>query len=350
MKRQRTKTRGVWLSRRRDGTVIYGITYTTAEGVTVRKVVGPKKALADEALNAVRTDIARGAYHLAPIIQSPTFRAFAKKYIEHAPTEKRSWRLDRECLKPLTAHFGHRHLGNISSFHIEQYKQKRVQEVSPRTVNIELSILSRMFRLARNWKLMSTDPMASVSRLKEREKVIRVVSPAEEMRLLDAAPEHLRDFIILALNTGLRLGELRHLAGGDVNLGVGALTVRQSKTDRVRHVPLNKNAIEIVRKGLKAGHPTILHYQGRPLGNIHRTWYKATKKAGLSGLRIHDLRHTFATRLVLGGADLATVASLLGHSSIVMTQRYAHPSPASKRLAVGILSASLLPPRSRAKR
>ena len=91
-KRLRTKTRGIWSRRRADGTLVYGITYTTQDGRTIRRKVGPTKAVAEDALNAVRTDMARGAYHLAPVIRSPTFKTFSKKYLEHAKTEKRSWR------------------------------------------------------------------------------------------------------------------------------------------------------------------------------------------------------------------------------------------------------------------
>jgi len=121
-KRVKTKTRGIWSRRRSDGTLVYGITYTTPDGRTIRKKVGPSKVLAEESLNAVRTDMARGIYHLAPVLRSPTFRAYAKKYLVHAKTEKRSWALDRECLKPLTAHFGPRSLDRITAFFIEQYK------------------------------------------------------------------------------------------------------------------------------------------------------------------------------------------------------------------------------------
>jgi len=336
--RHRTKTRGIWARRRKDGTIVYGITYTTPDGRTIRKKIGPTKALAEEALNAVRTDMARGVYHLAPVLRSPTFKAFAKKYLDHAQTEKRSWQLDRECLKPLTAHFGARALDKITPFYVEQYKKRRLECVSPRTVNIELTILRRMFRLARIWKQMGTDPLDGVRRLKERPGPVRVLSSEEEQRLLDAAPPHLRDLIILALHTGLRLGELRALTGESVDLTIGALTVRQSKTDRIRNVPLNRTARAVVERLLKDGHPTLLHYHGQPIGNIHRTWYRTIRQANIPGLRIHDLRHTFATRAVLRtGGDLGRVAKLLGHSSVQMTMRYSHPAPEDLKAVVDLL-------------
>jgi integrase len=339
------------MRKRADGTKVYGITYTNPAGRTIRKIVGPAPGvnieMARAALATVQADKARGAFNLAPVLRSPLFRIFATQYLDHARTEKKSWQLDRECLKPLTAHFGARHLDKVTPWFVEQYKAKRLERVSPRTVNIELSILRRMYRLARTWGLAGESPLEDVRNLREEEKSIRVLSTEEEARLFAQLPPHLRELMVLALNTGLRLGELRALKPADADMKNDALRVAQSKTGKSRHVPLNAEARAVIERGLEAGHSTILHYQGRPVREIHRSWYKAVRKAGLVGLRIHDLRHTFATRLVLNGVDLATVAALLGHQSIQMTMRYAHPSPDSKRAAVAKLDAHPLPMKSK---
>ena len=78
-------------------------------------------------------------------------------------------------------------------------------------------------------------------------------------------------------------------------------------------------------------------YKGKPIGSIRKAFNNACKRAGIKNLRFHDLRHTFATRLVLAGVDLATVSKLLGHSSIQMTMRYAHPTPEALKNAVNKL-------------
>lgn len=347
-KRVPTKTRGIWYRVQQDGTKVYGITYTTPDGKTVRKNVGPTKDLAQDALNAVRTDLARGAYHLSPAIRSPSFRAFSEQYMEHAKTEKKSWKLDEYCLKPLIAHFGKRTLDKVTPWSIEQYKAKRLETVGKRTVNIELSLLRRMFTLAVTWNKAKANPVVQVKRFREDEKTIRVLSDVEERRLLQCSPAHLRDLITLALNTGLRLGELRALCRKDVDLETGVIRVSQSKTGRVRFVPINATSKEVIERGLHSARNTILGYENEPIGNIHSTWYRATKAAKLEGFRIHDLRHTFATRMVLRGNDIATVAALLGHRTLQMTMRYAHPSPESKRAAVASLeSGHHLPTKSK---
>jgi integrase len=76
---------------------------------------------------------------------------------------------------------------------------------------------------------------------------------------------------------------------------------------------------------------------GRPIGSVRKAFKAACRRAGIKNMRFHDLRHTFATRLVLSGVDLATVSKLLGHSSIQMTMRYSHPTPEALKNAVSKL-------------
>jgi integrase len=84
----------------------------------------------------------------------------------------------------------------------------------------------------------------------------------------------------------------------------------------------------------------VFRYRGLPIGDVKTAFLKAVKRAGIPPCRFHDLRHTFATRLVLAGVDLATVKELMGHASISTTMRYAHPSPPHKREAVARLVSS----------
>jgi len=324
--------KGIYARGRSDGSVIYGIRFEY-RGKQVRINVGPTVTQARRALAVKKAEIAQGRFSLPT--RSPAFRSFAVQYLEHAKTNKASWRIDAERLKPLTAFFGDRALATITPWHVEQYKAARRAHVSPRTVNIELTILRRMFTLARTWGVAPDNPVAEVRRFREIPPTIRIITETEEKRLLEASPFHLRATIILALNTGLRLGELRALTPNDARDGV--LHIRSGKTSRVRVIPLNRKAQAVVDAAVAAGTPTILSYQGKPLGRIYRTWYKTIRKANLPGLRIHDLRHTFASRLVRAGVDLATVRDLLGHSTLQMTSRYSHSGLDQKRAATAIL-------------
>jgi len=128
----------------------------------------------------------------------------------------------------------------------------------------------------------------------------------------------------------------------EVDLGSGTITVKHSKSGRVRHVPLNKTAQEALSSipGPRVGH--VFLYRGLPIKDVKTAFLKAVKRAGIPRCRFHDVRHTFATRLVLAGVDLATVKELMGHASISTTMRYAHPSPPHKREAVARLESHQL--------
>ena len=159
----------------------------------------------------------------------------------------------------------------------------------------------------------------------------------EERKLVEAAAPHFKPLIVVAINTAMRRGELLDLQWEQVDLQTGTITVRHSKNGRVRHVPLNKTAQEALSElpGPHAGH--VFLYRGLPIQDVKTAFLKAVKRAGIPRCRFHDLRHTFATRLVIAGVDLATVKELMGHASISTTMRYAHPSPPHKREAVARL-------------
>lgn len=133
--------------------------------------------------------------------------------------------------------------------------------------------------------------------------------------------------MLLTLNTGLRQGELLALRWADVQ--ATHLTVRAvyAKAGRVRHVPLNAEARAVVarwRKSHPGGEQIVLSRFGAPLVKIRKAWLDLVAEARIEDFRWHDLRHHFASRLVMAGVPLNTVRELLGHASLTMTLRYAH--------------------------
>ena len=97
-------------------------------------------------------------------------------------------------------------------------------------------------------------------------------------------------------------------------------------------------AVGLTSQGVPDANSSLFTYRNKPLKDIRTAFKNACTRAGIKNLRFHDLRHTFATRLVLAGVDLATVSKLLGHSSIQMTMRYAHPTPEALKNAVSKLN------------
>jgi integrase len=150
--------------------------------------------------------------------------------------------------------------------------------------------------------------------------------------------------VIVALNTGLRRGELFNLIWTDVDLRDKRLTVQGqgSKSGNTRYVPLNDEALstlEAWRNGTK-NHGLVFPspVTGERLNNVRKSWGGIIRKAKIQKFRFHDLRHTFASKLVMAGVDLNTIRELLGHSTMEMTLRYAHLAPEHKAAAVAVLN------------
>ena len=156
--------------------------------------------------------------------------------------------------------------------------------------------------------------------------------------------DYLRPMVILALNTGLRRGEIFALAWSKVNFSTKILTVvgPKAKSGKTRHIPMNDEVINILKAWQKQTSETGLVFpgkNGKPMDNVNRSWKGALDIARIEKFRFHDLRHTFASKLVMAGVDLNTVRELMGHASIEMTLRYAHLAPEHKAEAVAKLMA-----------
>jgi integrase len=160
----------------------------------------------------------------------------------------------------------------------------------------------------------------------------------------EANANHLTPLVLLALNTGLRKGEIFGLRWSDINFGRALLVVRGegAKSGQSRYVPLNAEAIRVLTDWRGFITPEPVHVfpgrqDGEPLDDIKKAWAPLLKQAKIAGFTFHDLRHTFASKLVMAGVDLNTVRELLGHADIKMTLRYAHLAPEHKAAAVAKL-------------
>ena len=146
--------------------------------------------------------------------------------------------------------------------------------------------------------------------------------------------------VTLSLNTGLRRGELFGLTWENVDLKNNTLTVEgaTSKRQTTRHVALNATA-KAALKDWKPKHASGLVFPGRAgkFWTVKKSWAALLRRAEITGFRWHDMRHDFASRLVMGGVDLYTVGELLGHDRVETTKRYAHLAPSHKAAAVGVL-------------
>jgi integrase len=277
------------------------------------------------------------------------FEDFADEYLElHSKINNKAWRTDQVNLAVLKRFFSGRNLHEITPHLIERFKSDRTKEgVSPATVNRQLATLKCLFNRAIAWKKFSeANPVCAVRLFKENNQRKRFLEKDEITKLLAQCHGHLKPMVIVALNTGMRRGEILGLKWRDLDINKSAIYLRNTKNGEPREVPINeqvKTALIAVPK-----HPDseyIFHKKdGSPVKDTKTTWLKAIKRTGINDFRFHDLRHTAASHLVMSGIDMLTVASILGHKDLKMTQRYAHLSTNHRQRAVEILGERLNPP------
>jgi integrase len=280
------------------------------------------------------------------------FEVFADEYLQlHCKTNNKCWLTnDSLLLIVLKRHFSGKYLDEITPHLIEKFKSDRIAEVTPATVNRHLACLKSLFNKAILWnKFKGTNPVRAVKLFKENNQRLRFLEREEINKLLSVCNRNLRSIVTVALNTGMRRGEILGLKWRDLDVKRSVIYLHNTKNGEKRELPINeqvKTALIRVRK-----HPQseYIFYKedGSHMGDIKKSFLTALRKSGIKDFHFHDLRHTFASQLVMSGADLNTVRELLGHKSIQMTLRYSHLSPNHKQRAVDVLGrriATVLPP------
>lgn len=236
----------------------------------------------------------------------------------------------------------------VTAAAIAQYEKTRMDDmvarggrkVSAHTVRNELGVLRHLLRLARRWGYLDVVPEVVLPKTPRGR--LRFLDADEIGRLLEACRasrnRYLSAVVVIALHTGMRKGEILGLEWERVDLSSARIRLDRTKSGEPRGVPLNRDVYEV----LIALEPDAQRRQGRvfPEGNDRRgsqvrtAFEAALTRAGITGFRFHDLRHTAASHLVMRGASLKDVQEILGHADLRMTNRYAHLSPAHLRGAV----------------
>jgi len=314
------------------------------QGRRKRESIGPSKELAQIVLKKRKVQMAEGKFLDVKKEKKIHFREMARLYLEsYSRPNKRSWGRDELSIKNLSAFFANKYLYEITPLDIENYKVERRRKVSPATVNRELACLKHIYTKAIEWGKIDNSPASKIKKFRESNQRIRYLEEEEIERLYEACSEHLKPIVAVALNSGMRKGEILNLKWPDVNLRTRVISILNSKNDEKREVPINKDLAQILLAVLK--HPkspyVFCKEDGTPYGSVKTSFRAALRRAKIKNFRFHDLRHTFASHLVMRGVGLKTVQELLGHKTINMTVRYSHLSPDHKRAAVEKLSSRM---------
>ena len=353
MARQGGKDRGLFERPKRSGT--WWIRYIDAIGHEHRERVGAK-GLARRLYEKRKTEIREARYFPPEHRRVILVREILDDYQQWGKDAGRAIEKGHSAYNRVYDVFGNKPAEALSAEDAESFMLSLSQTLSPASVNRHLQLLRAAYNRAVRAGKLSHNPLSHFRLLKENNIRVRYLSEEEEERLLFALPDYLRPLIRVAIHTGLRRGELLELRWGDIDLSVGVLTVREAKPGEGRRMPLNnvvrktllrlhqERGQALTENGSYSGERNGLVFSAREGGylhNLNRDWYPALRFAGLRDLHFHNLRHTFASRLVMRGVDLYTVQILLGHKTPAMVQRYAHLSPGHLRQAVEKLTVQL---------
>lgn len=370
------------------GKVTFYFAYRTADGRRLRSRIGayptvtaPNARLKAEKLSA---EVVLGSNPQQEKQTERIKRQSAKHeslagFIEH---KYKDWALThqrrgQETLDLLHRNFNHlyaKNLKDINAWEIQKWRTERSKAgLSPATINRSVTTLKAVLNRALEWGVIEINPLQTIKPLKLDSKgVVRYLSVDEEVRLRSALDErqqakiddrksgnawreargkeklpelngelvdYLKPLSLFVLNTGLRRGEAFSLKWENINFERKSIVVLGSnaKSGHTRHVPLNSEAITLLRAWLEKANSELVFpspVTNRKLVSVQKVWAPLMRRANIECFRFHDLRHTFASNLVMAGVDLYTVKELMGHSTIQMTERYAHLAPEHTATAV----------------
>ena len=306
-------------------------------------------------------------------------RFYSDMYLSWAEANLKSHNETSRTIKSDFEHLLNRNLADITQWDVQKWASDMQKKgLKNTTLNRRIASLKGVLSKAKEWGVIELSPLAGMKSLrtdnapnvrylsdKEKERLYSALSTRNESKKLArhshenwaskrniklkpaisvVYSDYLMPLVLLAINTGMRRGEIFNLKWSDIDLDKSLLTVRGeiSKSGYTRHIPLTIEAYRCLESwgGDKASKDLVFPSPrtGKRLDNINSSWETLMKLAKLDNFRFHDLRHHFASRLVMRGVDLNTVRELLGHRDLKTTLCYAHLAPEHKAAAISLLN------------
>lgn len=367
-----------------SGHASYMVTWARNQAATLGRV---KKMTLEQARTETAQYLAEAHKHGAPIAvtqgrkdtKTPTLRSFLQEtYFPWFQAHHKSHVKTRHAIEYSFATLMEYRLDQISLLDMQSLRSSWLKGgLSASSANRKMASLRGALSRAVEWEYLDANPMGKLRQMKtDTSSRIRYLTSDEEKRLLRALEDrqekiraerdsanqwrmerkkellpdlrevefvdHLKPLVLLSLNTGMRQGEVFNLDWQDVDLINNKLTVvgKTSKSGQTRYIDLNTKAVAVLTNWRRPEERQGFVFPGQSgdrLDNVKKSWAGVLAEAKIDGFRWHDLRHTFASRLVMKNVALNTVRVLLGHSDIKMTLRYAHLAPEATAAAVALL-------------
>ena len=278
-------------------------------------------------------------------IKAYTFSELAEEYLNWCKGRQASYSIKKYIIpKEFEKRFKGMPLNKFNSNLIEKLQTECMAKYyKPAYTNKIITILKHMFTKALDWEMISEETLKKVRKvklLKGEIKRLRYLSDEEAECLILNCEPYLKSIIITALNTGMRRGEIFGLTWERVDLKNRIILLDKTKNGERREIPINETLYKTLSGIIRCLDCKYVFYNPntlKPFDNVKRSFASALRKSHILDFHFHDLRHTFASMLVMAGVDLTTVKELLGHKDIKMTLRYSHLSQVHVRQAISVL-------------
>lgn len=265
------------------------------------------------------------------------------KFLEYSKVNKKSYKQDISRINLLKEYFKNiKYAEDIKFDEIEKLKQFLLSKnLSKTTVNRYIELISKTFNIAVTNGWVNKNPITKDIKFPIKNYTIRYLTKAEEERLYREAPSYLKDIIFVALNTGLRLGNVLPLNWSQVNMDYSFIEILENKGNKHIKIPINKELykfFERIPKEKREGSVFINPITGKQPKTIKKVWKSTLKKAHIYNFRFHDLRHTVGTRLAEQGVPVPVIREILAHSDVSTTMRYVHTASNQMKEAMEVLN------------
>lgn len=355
--------KGFYVDILRNGRMNYRVRYRLLGKPRVITLGDARVITLDEAREAARDILRRAHNRIDPKQQEQVLSGitvkdfFNSQYLPFVKSYKRSWDTDDSMIRNhVIPRLGHHVMGGLTQGDIaDAVNQMRAAGYAPGTCNRFLVLIRYGFTLALRWGAdgVSRNPTKDLLNLRDDNRIERFLTPSQSEALLESVRQspnsvllHIVHYLVL---TGARKREVLDARWCDVDFELRLWRIPKTKSGKVRHVPLSAEALRLLhRLHAEAGGGADFIFPnpatGKPFISIYYSWDASRKRAGIPELRIHDLRHSFASFLVNAGRSLYEVQQLLGHADIRTTSRYAHLSRDRLMEAVETVPVRLKPP------
>jgi integrase len=270
-----------------------------------------------------------------------TFPQVAERFLAHqkARLTEKAYERESGIVKEHLTKFFAGPLASIRRVDVQRYITKRAGVANAHSVQKETNVLKHLLRLAVEWEILPFNMAQGVKCPRVPAGRVRYLQPGELRAALVASPDWLQPIVALAACTGMRRSELLGLRWLNVDLKHGLVLLSQTKNGEGRIVHLNNTAKAAILSlpSAKKARATDLLFPGLSGEQVSMTFQRVCRRVSITDFRFHDLRHTAASWLRMKGADIHTVAQLLGHKDLRMAARYQHLSPAFLAEAVARL-------------